>query len=201
MYRKYGKRFVDILIAFPALVLLLPLFLLIALMIQLDSRGPVFFIQERLGREGKIFRSYKFRTMTNRPHKPKGEIIGRNPEVTRVGYWLRRFKLDELPQLINVIRGDMSIVGPRPSLPAHLSEYDSKAIKRLSIRPGLTGFAQVNGNIYLPWPDRWQYDIWYVEHFSFMLDFRIIMKTFAVIIFGEKKFYKRPSFKITTKMG
>jgi len=193
MYRRWGKRFFDVIVAAVALILLSPLFILIALLIRLDSRGSILFIQERLGRGGKIFRAYKFRTMTDRPRVSDHEIIGRDPEITRVGYWLRRFKLDELPQLINVIKGDMSIVGPRPALPSQLSVYDSKTMKRLVVRPGLTGLAQVNGNIHLSWPERWQYDIWYVEHLSLMLDLKIIIKTFAVIIFGEDKFYKQPS--------
>ena len=131
--------------------------------------------------------------MFHRPRTHNQEIFGGNPEVTRIGYWLRRFKLDEMPQLINILKGEMSIVGPRPGLPDQISDYDKEALKRLSVRPGLTGLAQVNGNIYLTWPDRWRYDVQYTERLSLRLDLWIIFRTVAVFLWGEQKFVKRPS--------
>jgi lipopolysaccharide/colanic/teichoic acid biosynthesis glycosyltransferase len=128
--------------------------------------------------------------MIHRPRISDREIIGRDPEVTRVGYWLRRFKIDELPQLVNVLKGNMSLVGPRPALPDQLVVYDNVAMKRLIVRPGLTGLAQVNGNIHLSWPERWCYDAEYVEYLSFKLDIGIIYRTIAVVVFGENRFSK-----------
>jgi undecaprenyl phosphate N,N'-diacetylbacillosamine 1-phosphate transferase len=187
-YKNYGKRIFDLALAWLALVVLSPLFLVIALMIRLDSSGPILFIQKRLGYRAKIIDTYKFRTMTDNSRIPGGEIIGHDPEVTRVGYWLRRFKLDELPQLLNIVKGDLSVVGPRPALPAQLPEYNELARKRLEVRPGLTGLAQVNGNIHLSWPERWRYDALYVERVSFLLDMQIILRTVAVVVVGEDKF-------------
>jgi lipopolysaccharide/colanic/teichoic acid biosynthesis glycosyltransferase len=130
--------------------------------------------------------------MTNRQRVDR-PVLGRDPELTRAGYWLRRFKIDELPQLLNVIKGDISIVGPRPALPEQLIEYENTiGGKRLLVRPGLTGLAQVNGNIHLTWPQRWEYDAVYVEHQSLWLDLWIIWRTVAVIILGEDKFLKLP---------
>ena len=195
MYRKIGKRALDLAISIPAFLLLTPILAFVSILVRLSSWGPVFFVQDRLGVNGKVFRLYKFRTMVHRSRTPDHEIIGRDPEVTAVGYWLRRFKLDELPQIFNVIKGDMSIVGPRPALPAQLEEYNDLALRRLVVRPGLTGLAQVNGNIHLSWSERWQYDASYVENLSFWLDIKIIIRTIAVVLWGEQKFYKQPAAK------
>lgn len=116
------------------------------------------------------------------------EILADHPDVTPVGRLLRRFKVDELPQLFNVIRGDMSLVGPRPCLPETVSEFDCNGEARLAVRPGLTGLAQVNGNVHLSWPERWKYDRYYVENLSIQLDCKILFKTLLVIVFGEQPF-------------
>ena len=195
-YALYGKRIFDLLIAIPALILFSPLYLIVAILVRLDSPGPVLFVQERLGRNASIFDAYKFRTMTDRPREPLsgGEIFGREQEVTRLGFFLRRFKIDELPQLWNILRNEMSIVGPRPALLRQLNDYDDLGMQRLQVRPGLTGLAQINGNIYLSWPERWQYDAAYVTNLSFKLDLQIIFFTVAVIIFGEDYFLaKKPN--------
>jgi undecaprenyl phosphate N,N'-diacetylbacillosamine 1-phosphate transferase len=189
---QFGKRFLDLVLAILALIVLSPFFLIIIILIRFDSPGPILFIQKRLGRKAKIIDVYKFRTMTDRARAPGGEIYGRDPEVTRLGYWLRRFKLDELPQLLNIARGDLSIVGPRPALPSQLSEYTDLARKRLEVRPGLTGLAQVNGNIHLSWPERWQYDAQYVGRVSLLFDLQIILRTVAVVLLGEDKFRNPP---------
>jgi undecaprenyl phosphate N,N'-diacetylbacillosamine 1-phosphate transferase len=192
LYGRYGKRVFDVAVAAPALILLSPLLALVAILVRLDSPGPVWLCQERLGRRGVIFRAYKFRTMIDRPRVSDHEILAGDAEVTRLGYWLRRFKLDELPQLVNVLTGDMSTVGPRPALPLQMAQYDATARKRLLVRPGLTGRAQVAGNIHLSWPERWHYDALYVENLSFRLDLRIIARTAAVLLLGEHKFLEPP---------
>jgi lipopolysaccharide/colanic/teichoic acid biosynthesis glycosyltransferase len=183
---------IDIIVAFAALIALSPLILLSLIIVKLDSKGPIFFYQDRLGLNGKIFRVLKIRTMTDLKRIPNKEILHGDAEVTTVGAFLRRFKIDELPQLINVLKGDMSIVGPRPGLPSQKDEFDCNGIKRLLVRPGLTGLAQINGNIYLTWPERWKYDRNYVDNVSFLLDAKIILKTVRILLQGEQKFLKRP---------
>ncbi len=192
-YRAFGKRLLDLCVSVSALLAVAPLFAAIAVAIKLTSRGPVFFVQERLGRNGRTFRTYKFRTMTDRERTAHQELFGKTDEVTAVGFWLRRFKLDELPQLWNIVNGDMSLVGPRPALPAQLAEYTELAHRRLLARPGLTGLAQVHGNIFLSWPERWVYDAEYVDRVSFSLDMWIIVRTVAVVLLGEERFLKKPT--------
>jgi lipopolysaccharide/colanic/teichoic acid biosynthesis glycosyltransferase len=191
-YRAFGKRLIDLCVSLPIAVLLSPLFVVVAALIKLTSRGPVFFVQERLGYRGTTFRALKFRTMTDRLRSAHQEVFGKTDEVTAVGYWLRRFKLDELPQLINIIRGDMSLVGPRPALPGQLAEYTALARRRLEVRPGMTGLSQVRGNIHLTWPERWQYDAEYADRLSLTLDAWIVIRTIAVVLFGEERFLQRP---------
>ena len=192
-YRSFGKRLLDLTVSLPLLAAVAPLFAVIAAAVKLTSRGPVFFVQERLGRGGRTFRTLKFRTMTDHDRTSHQEIIGKTDEVTSVGFWLRRFKLDELPQLWNIVNGDMSLVGPRPALPAQLAEYTSLAKCRLLVRPGLTGLAQVHGNIHLSWPERWVYDAEYVSRISFALDVWIVARTVAVILLGEERFLRQPT--------
>lgn len=192
-YRTFGKRLLDLSVSVPALMLVAPMFAVIAAAVKLTSRGPVFFVQERLGRNGQTFRTYKFRTMTDRQRTSHQEIFGKTDEVTAIGYWLRRFKLDELPQLWNIVNGDMSLVGPRPALPAQLVEYSDLARQRLLVRPGLTGLAQVHGNIFLSWPERWIYDAEYVARVSFLIDAWIVARTVGVVVLGEERFLKKPT--------
>jgi undecaprenyl phosphate N,N'-diacetylbacillosamine 1-phosphate transferase len=194
-YRHYGKRLLDIVLSILALVVLSPFFMLIAIAIRLETPGPVLYLQDRLGLHGKIFSAIKFRTMTHASRVPDHEILPDDPEVTRVGAFLRRYKLDELIQVVNVLKGDMSVIGPRPALPRQLAEYDEIGRRRLLVKPGLSGLAQVNGNIYLSWPERWQYDARYVETCSLGLDLWIIWRTIAVMILGEEKFLKSPAGK------
>jgi len=194
-YRRYGKRLLDIFLSILALIVLLPFFLLIAIAIRLETPGPVFYVQERLGRYGKIFPAIKFRTMTHAERIPDHEVLSNDPDVTRVGAFLRRYKLDELIQLVNVLKGEMSVVGPRPALPRQLAEYDGNGRRRLLVKPGLSGLAQIPGNIYLSWPERWQYDARYVENCSLALDLWIIWRTIAVMILGEEKFLQSPTDK------
>ena len=185
------KRVFDFAFALIITLVIVPLLILIAALVKFSSSGPVFFAQERLGKDGRKFLLYKFRTMTNKVRISHQEIMGDNPEVTRIGYWLRRFKLDELPQLLNVLNGDMSIVGPRPSLPDAMKHLNEDGLKRLRVRPGLTGLAQVNGNIHLSWEERWQYDAAYVDSMSLLLDLKILAKTVLIILLGEDRFVRK----------
>jgi len=191
-YRAFGKRLLDLCVSVPIAVMLSPLFAVIAALVKLTSRGPVFFVQERLGYQGTTFRALKFRTMTDKLRTAHQEVFGKTDEVTAIGYWLRRFKLDELPQLFNIVFGDMSLVGPRPALPTQLAEYTPLAKRRLEVRPGMTGLSQVRGNIHLTWPERWQYDAEYVDRLSFAMDAWIIVRTVAVVLLGEERYLKRP---------
>jgi len=186
MYRRIFKRITDLLVSFSFSFLMIPLSLLITVLIKVDSKGPVFFIQERIGLKGRIFNIYKFRTMTHKKRFEHQEVFPDNPELTRIGRILRRFKMDELPQLFNVLLGDMSLVGPRPPLPTQIELYSEEDKKRLEVLPGLTGLAQISGSIMLSWPERWVYDREYVDNLSFLLDLKIILKTFRIIIIGER---------------
>ena len=193
MYRFFLKRAIDIVFtAIVLLVLSIP-FVIIALMIKLESKGPVFFRQERLSKKKKIFKIYKFRTMTDEK-RIITQVYKDNAEITRLGYYLRRFKIDEMPQILNVILGDMSIIGPRPCLPNITEKYGLDEY-RFKVKAGLSSMAGVNGSIFLTWQEKWWYDKYYVEHLSFWLDFKIFFKTFLVILFGEEKFLNKPNME------
>ena len=195
MYREYFKRLIDIIFSSIGLLLTSPLLIIFSILILLESRGPLLFIQKRVGKKERIFILYKLRTMYHEKERIPKEIIGKASAVTYVGYILRRFKFDELPQLYNVFIGDMSLVGPRPFLPQKIKEIDEIGKFRFDVRPGLTGLAQVNGNIHLSWPERWKYDKLYVEKLNLWLDIKIILKTIIIIMMGEEKF-KRIMFKV-----
>jgi undecaprenyl phosphate N,N'-diacetylbacillosamine 1-phosphate transferase len=186
-YRSIGKRVFDVLVAAPLLVASAPLLLVSAAAILISSDGPVLFRQRRVGRAGVEFDILKLRTMTHtvEERRPTNEVRAGDSEVTSVGSILRRFKIDEVPQLWNVLIGDMSLVGPRPALPSQVSAYDEIARQRLAVRPGLTGLAQINGNIFLSWEERWKWDTEYVRRVSFALDLRILSRTLVVIVRGE----------------
>jgi lipopolysaccharide/colanic/teichoic acid biosynthesis glycosyltransferase len=169
------------------LVLASPLLALAALAIRLESRGPAFYRQRRVGRDGEPFELWKLRTMV-----PGAEAMGAgiyvlegDPRITRVGRLLRRFSLDELPNLINVLRGEMAIVGPRPTIQEQVDRYTERQRRRLDVKPGITGWAQVNGRLTLPWPERIELDVWYVEHRSLWLDLRILAKTLRLLATGQ----------------
>jgi undecaprenyl phosphate N,N'-diacetylbacillosamine 1-phosphate transferase len=191
------KRLVDILFSIFVLILFLPIWVLVAIII-LTSKGPVLFLQDRPGKYKKIFKVYKFRTMKPGSEKMiKGkEVLSNDDRVTSIGKFLRRTKIDEIPQVINILKGDMSLIGPRPERIASLEDYDDEISKRLNVRPGITGLAQVSGNIYLDLKDRYRYDVYYVENYSFILDIKIIIRTFLVVIFGEHRFKDKPLVKL-----
>ena len=191
-YRHFGKRALDLILTIPVIVALSPLFAGIVILVKLTSRGPVFFNQRRLGKLGLVFVAYKFRTMLHRDRTQHVEIRKGNTEVTVVGRLLRRFKLDELPQLFNILKGDMSLVGPRPPLPEQIADYDRESVQRLQVKPGLTGLAQVKGGTEMSWPERWQYDVQYVRQLSLALDLRILARTVPVVVLGEARFHAPP---------
>jgi lipopolysaccharide/colanic/teichoic acid biosynthesis glycosyltransferase len=190
------KRCLDILIAGAGLLLFWPVFVLIAVCIKFSSRGPVFFLQERVGFRGKPFRILKFRTMVeNADRIGTGLYVSQNDvRITRVGKILRRFSFDELPQLLHIVTGKMSLVGPRPGLPYHLERYTADQARRLLMRPGLTGWSQVNGRNLLSWPARIEKDVWYVDNFSLWLDARILFRTLAVWISADGLYAPRERF-------
>jgi lipopolysaccharide/colanic/teichoic acid biosynthesis glycosyltransferase len=179
-------RAADILIALGGLLLASPLLLIAAIAIKLESRGPVIYRQHRVGRDGVIFDLFKLRTM-RQGADPIGvgtAVIADDPRVTRVGKLLRRFSLDELPNLFNVLRGDMRIVGPRATLPAQVELYTPRQRRRLDLRPGVTGWAQIHGRAGIPWEERIELDVWYVEHRSLGLDLRILARTPKALLAG-----------------
>lgn len=192
------KRAFDILVSLVVLVPFLPVWLLIALLIRLTSPGPVFFLQDRPGKDKKIFKVYKFRTMRPGSEKMvKGvEVMKDDDRVTSIGRFLRRSKLDEIPQCLNVLKGEMSLIGPRPERVASLADYDEEISKRLNMLPGMTGLAQVSGNIYLSLQQRYRLDVYYVEHFSIWLDIRILLRTVGVVLLGEERYVNTPLVSI-----
>lgn len=199
IYRCYIKRILDFIISLIALLFILPLMIIVAIVIKLESKGPVFFIQNRLGQNMKVFKIYKFRTMTQdavKYQKVGIEVTGNDPRITSFGKFLRRFKIDELPQLFNILKGDMSIIGPRPTLPDYIDQYEKWELKRFYVRPGLTGMAQINGNIYLQRQEKSLYDVKYVENINFLMDMKIILKTVAIVIFGEDKYINKTEIKM-----
>jgi lipopolysaccharide/colanic/teichoic acid biosynthesis glycosyltransferase len=181
------SRVLDVLVAAVLLAIASPLLALAALAIRLESRGPVFYRQLRVGRDGDPFQLWKLRTMV-----PGAEAMGAgiyviegDPRITRVGRLLRRFSLDELPNLVNVLRGEMAIVGPRPTVQEQVDRYTDRQRRRLEVKPGITGWAQINGRTSLPWPERIELDVWYVEHRSLRLDLRILVRTARLLATGH----------------
>jgi lipopolysaccharide/colanic/teichoic acid biosynthesis glycosyltransferase len=181
------SRALDLAIAGLLLVLTAPLLGLAALAIKLESRGPVFYRQRRVGKDGRAFELLKLRTMV-----PGAESMGAgiyvlegDPRITRTGRLLRRFSLDELPNLVNVLRGELAIVGPRPTVQEQVDAYTERQRRRLEVKPGITGWAQINGRTSLPWPERIELDVWYVEHRSLRLDLRILARTARLLATGH----------------
>ncbi|HEX6582672.1 MAG TPA: sugar transferase [Thermoleophilaceae bacterium] len=181
------RRVLDVVLAGALLLVTSPLVALAALAIRLESRGPVFYRQLRVGRGGEPFELWKLRTMV-----PDAEAMGAgiyvvegDPRITRVGRMLRRFSLDELPNLVNVLRGEMAIVGPRPTVQEQVDRYTERQRRRLEVKPGITGWAQINGRTSLPWPERIELDVWYVEHRSLRLDLRILARTARMLATGH----------------
>lgn len=187
---KICKRLFDFLLSFLALIILSPIFLFISVAVKIDSKGPVLFKQERIGKDCKIFKIYKFRSMcVGAEQTGTGQYsFEGDPRVTKVGKFIRATSLDELPQLINILKGEMSFVGPRPPLTYHpweLSEYTDEQLRMFEVRPGITGWAQVNGRKEVEWHQRIKLNVYYVDHCSLLLDIKIIFLTFVKVIKNE----------------
>jgi lipopolysaccharide/colanic/teichoic acid biosynthesis glycosyltransferase len=181
------RRAVDLLVGALALLLAAPVLALAVLAIRLESRGHPIYRQRRIGKDGQPFDLLKLRTMVDgAEHIGAGLAVNQNdPRVTRVGALLRRTSLDELPNLLNVLRGELSLIGPRPTIPVQVAQYTERQRGRLAIRPGITGWAQVNGRTSLPWSERIELDLYYIEHRSPMLDLRILWRTVAIVLGGS----------------
>jgi lipopolysaccharide/colanic/teichoic acid biosynthesis glycosyltransferase len=181
------NRALDLIVAAAGLVLCSPVLAAAAIAIRLDSPGPVFYRHTRVGKDGVPFELWKLRTMVvGAEHQGAGIYIEtRDPRITRVGWLLRRFSLDELPNLFNVIEGDLAIVGPRPTVAVQVDRYTPHQRRRLEVRPGITGWAQVNGRTSLSWPERIELDVWYVDHRSLALDLKILARTVKLLATGQ----------------
>ena len=184
LYNKYIKRILDILISLTFIVLFSWLYLILVILVRIKLGSPVLFCQERPGYNEKIFTLYKFRTMTDKRDE-KGNLLPDSERLTKFGSMLRSTSLDELPEMFNILKGDMSLIGPRPLLIEYLPYYTEEERLRHSVRPGLTGLAQVSGRNYLAWDKRLAKDVEYVNHISFIMDFRIIIKTIMVVFKKE----------------
>lgn len=171
------KRLLDIVISATALILLSPFMLIIYLLVRINLGGPAFFLQERVGKDNKIFKMIKFRTMKNSTDKD-GNLLSDNERLTKFGRFLRSFSIDELPELVNILKGDMSLVGPRALLVQYLEHYNSEQIRRHEVLPGLTGWAQINGRNSITWCEKFKLDVWYVDNWSLWLDVKIFFLTF-----------------------
>lgn len=185
MYKFFFKRLLDILISGTALLLIGWLLMLISLLLHFVNKGAgAFFLQDRPGKDGKIFKIIKFKTMTDE-RDSEGNLLPNEKRVTKLGKKLRAISLDELPQLVNVLKGDMSLIGPRPLVPRYLELYSPEQARRHEVRPGITGWAQVNGRNTITWTEKFKFDVWYVDHCSFLLDLRILCMTIINVITGK----------------
>ncbi|HOO26846.1 MAG TPA: sugar transferase [Lachnospiraceae bacterium] len=184
IYKKYLKRVLDIVLSFLAIIILSPVYLVLAVLVRVKLGSPVLFCQDRPGRYGKIFSMYKFRSMTDKRGADK-ELLSDEERLTRFGKKLRATSLDELPELFCILKGDMSLVGPRPLLVRYLPLYNERQRHRHDVRPGLTGLAQVNGRNAISWTKKFEYDVEYTETLSFLLDMKILFKTVANVVKKE----------------
>lgn len=183
MYKKGFKRLIDVTAAVLVLIFFSPLFIGVYLLLML-SQNSAFFTQDRPGKNGKIFKLIKFKTMSDK-RDAQGNLLPDAERLTKVGKWVRSTSLDELPQLINVLKGDMSLIGPRPLLIKYLPLYSETQKRRHEVKPGITGWAQVNGRNAISWNKKFEYDVWYVDHLSFLLDCKIVWRTIKKVIIRE----------------
>lgn len=181
IYEKNIKRLLDIILSLLAIIILSPLLIILAILVRIKLGSPVIFKQKRPGKNEKIFNLYKFRSMTDERDE-NGELLPDDQRLTSFGRNLRSTSLDELPELFNILRGDMSIIGPRPLLVKYLDRYNEKQKHRHDVKPGLTGYAQVNGRNSLTWSEKFEMDVWYTNNISFLRDLNIFLKTFVIVI-------------------
>jgi len=198
IYSKYIKRMIDVILSFVALVILLPLFLIIGISIRLESKGPVFFVHKRVGKNGKIFKMYKFRTMVQNAEELIKQFtpeqmkefkenfkLENDPRITKVGKFLRKTSLDELPQLINILKGELSIIGPRPVIGEELEKYEENKSKFLSVTPGLTGYWAANGRSNISYEQRMVMELYYIDNISWEMDLKVFLKTIISVLKKE----------------
>ena len=184
MYRKIFKQLFDIVLALIALILLFPVFIFIIFLLSIANKGKPFFIQSRPGRNGKIFKIVKFKTMNDKIDS-NGNLLPDIDRLTKTGNFVRKTSLDEIPQLFNVIKGDMSLIGPRPLLANYLHLYNDFQNRRHEVKPGITGWAQVNGRNAISWDKKFELDVWYVDHLSFATDLKVFLTTFKKVFKSE----------------
>lgn len=184
MYKSFLKRTIDLIGACSGLLLLSPIFLLVTLGLTIANNGKPFFFQLRPGKYGKIFKIVKFKTMNDKKDT-KGNLLPDAARLTNIGSFVRKTSLDELPQLINVLKGEMSLIGPRPLLPEYLPLYSTVQNRRHEVKPGITGWAQINGRNAISWKKKFEYDVWYVHNISFQTDFRIFILTIKKVLKSE----------------
>lgn len=184
VYRNFFKRFLDLIVSLVAFCLLLPLFIIVTALLYVANQGKPFFVQQRPGKHGRIFWLVKFKTMNDRKDAA-GNLLSDADRLTLVGKFIRKTSLDEIPQLINVIKGEMSLIGPRPLLVEYLPLYNDTQKRRHEVRPGITGWAQVNGRNAIGWKEKFELDVWYVDNMSFLLDCKIIIFTLLKVVKSE----------------
>lgn len=200
MYKHFFKRFLDIVLSLLALICLSPVLLIITLLLHIANEGAgAFFLQERPGYKGRIFKVIKFKTMNDKRDE-NGKLLLDTLRITKVGKFVRSTSLDELPQLINVLKGDMSLIGPRPLLVKYLPLYSKEQMRRHDVRPGITGWAQCHGRNAMTWKKKFEYDVWYVDHLSFMTDLKVIFYSIKTVfaregINGENEETSRPTME------
>lgn len=200
IYERFFKRFLDIFCSLMALIFLGWLLLIVAILVRVKLGSPVLFKQERPGKNEKIFKLYKFRTMTNEKDE-NGNLLPDNVRLTKFGRFLRKTSLDELPEIINILKGDMSIIGPRPLLVEYLPRYNEEQKHRHDVRPGLSGYAQVNGRNELSWEDKFKMDVYYVNHITFMLDLKILFQTVFKAFIKQEGISSQTSATMEVFMG
>jgi undecaprenyl phosphate N,N'-diacetylbacillosamine 1-phosphate transferase len=184
MYKTYIKRFLDFIIALIGLVLILPFFILVFVGLFFANQGKPFFFQLRPGKNGQLFKIIKFKTMNDKKNS-EGNLLSDEYRLTKIGSFVRKTSLDEIPQLLNVLKGDMSLIGPRPLLPEYLPLYNESQRRRHEVKPGITGWAQVNGRNAISWEQKFEYDVWYVNQVSFLLDIKILFLTIKKVFISE----------------
>lgn len=198
LYKKHLKRLFDIYFSLILIVALAPVMMLLAIIVRFNLGSPIIFKQERVGFKGRVFTLYKFRSMTDARDK-NGELLSNKMRMTKFSKIFRSTSLDELPELFNILKGDMSFIGPRPLLTEYLPRYTKEQMKRHNVRPGLTSYTAVNGRTSLPWNKRFEMDVWYVNNLSFFLDLKILIKTFIVVLKRENINSNRGKFMGTEK--
>lgn len=185
MYKHFFKRLIDFILVFCVLLVIWPILLIITIWLHFANKGAgAFFTQDRPGKNGKIFKVIKYKTMTDE-RDAEGNLLPDADRLTKVGQFVRSTSIDELPQLINVLKGDMALIGPRPLLPQYLPLYSPEQARRHEVRPGITGWAQINGRNAISWTKKFEYDVWYVDHCSFLLDLKIVFLTIKKVFIRE----------------